>query len=160
MRICCASAQAELALESVVGRVLVAWSTNLGAIFYTRGDRKSGAVRLPRWCPAACAPAADAEASHNVVCVRRRPPQTVRSKIAGHPGAVLVFPEGTTQAYGPPMADKMRSGAIEAAFESSKLVQPVRAAHHAATPTSPLVRARFAVARVSLRTRLRWRDGL
>ncbi len=110
-----------------MGRVLVAWSTNLGAIFYTRGDRKSGAVRLKRWCPAACAPAADAAALHNAgVCVAPR--QTVRSKIAGHPGAVLVFPEGTTQAYGPPMADKMRSGAIEAAFESGKLVQPVRVA--------------------------------
>ena len=51
----------------------------------------------------------------------------MRSKIAGHPGAVLVFPEGTTQAYGPPMAARMRHGAIEAAFESGKLVQPVRA---------------------------------
>ncbi len=51
----------------------------------------------------------------------------MRSKIAGHAGAVLVFAEGTTQAYGPPMADKMRPGAIEAAFDSGKLVQPVRA---------------------------------
>jgi hypothetical protein len=39
---------------------------------------------------------------------------------------VLVFPEGTTQAYGPPMVDNMRNGAIEAAFEAGKLVQPVR----------------------------------
>jgi hypothetical protein len=37
-----------------------------------------------------------------------------------------VFPEGTTQAYGPPMVDIMRNGAIEAAFEAGKLVQPVR----------------------------------
>ena len=50
----------------------------------------------------------------------------MRSKIAGHSGAVLVFAEGTTQAYGPPMVDIMRNGAIEAAFEAGKLVQPVR----------------------------------
>ncbi len=50
----------------------------------------------------------------------------MRSKISGHPGAVLVFPEGTTQAYGPPMVERMRNGAVEAAFESGKLVQPVR----------------------------------
>jgi hypothetical protein len=40
------AAQAELAVDSgPLGRVLSAWSRNLGAIFYTRGDRKSGAVR-------------------------------------------------------------------------------------------------------------------
>ena len=48
----------------------------------------------------------------------------MRSKIAEHAGAVLVFVEGTTQAYGPPMVDRMRSGAIEAAYDSGKLVQP------------------------------------
>ena len=37
---------------------------------------------------------------------------------------MLVFPEGTTQAYGPPMVEKMRNGGFEAAFEAGKLVQP------------------------------------
>jgi len=52
--------------------------------------------------------------------------QSVRAKIAAFPGAVLVFPEGTTQAYGPPMLDKVRSGSFEAAWDGGKIVQPVR----------------------------------
>ena len=52
----------------------------------------------------------------------------MRSKIASFPGTILVFPEGTTQAGGPPMLEKMRMGSIDAAFESGKLVQPVRSA--------------------------------
>lgn len=85
--------KADLADESsLVGRVLHTWSKNLGFIFYTRGDKKSGA--------------------------------TVRSKIAGFGGAILVFIEGTAQAYGPPMLDKIRGGSFEAAFDSGKLVQP------------------------------------
>ena len=32
-------------MENPVARLLAAWCYNLGAIFYTRGDRKSGAVR-------------------------------------------------------------------------------------------------------------------
>jgi 1-acyl-sn-glycerol-3-phosphate acyltransferase len=85
--------KADLADESsLVGRVLHTWSKNLGFIFYTRGDKRSGA--------------------------------TVRSKIAGFRGAILVFIEGTAQAYGPPMLDKIRGGSFEAAFDSGKLVQP------------------------------------
>jgi hypothetical protein len=35
-----------------VTRVLAVWARNIGAIFYTRGDRKSGAVRPRlRWSP-------------------------------------------------------------------------------------------------------------
>lgn len=40
--------QADIAMENPVARLLAAWCFNLGAIFYTRGDRKSGAVRGPR----------------------------------------------------------------------------------------------------------------
>ena len=85
--------KADLAVESsLVGRIVATWCRNLGYVFYTRGDKKSGA--------------------------------TVRSKIAGFPGAILVFVEGTAQAYGPPMLDKIRSGSFEAAFDAGKLVQP------------------------------------
>lgn len=85
--------KADLADESsLVGKVLATWCRNLGYVFYTRGDKKSGA--------------------------------TVRSKIAGFPGAILVFVEGTAQAYGPPMLDKIRTGSFEAAFDAGKLVQP------------------------------------
>lgn len=39
--------KADIAVESsVVGWVMARWCRNLGAIFYTRGDKKSGAVRV------------------------------------------------------------------------------------------------------------------
>ena len=115
-------------MENPVARMLAAWCYNLGAIFYSRGDRKSGAVRsrsrpraLGGWMCACACPVADVRRPGP-----RRARQTVRSKISGHSGAVLVFPEGTTQAYGSPMVDIMRNGAIEAAFEARKVLQPVR----------------------------------
>jgi 1-acyl-sn-glycerol-3-phosphate acyltransferase len=144
--------KADIQVESsAVGWVMAKWCRNLGAIFYTRGDKSSGAVRQ--------APAPRRAPARRRACTLSLSPQTVRSKIAEFKGTVLVFPEGTTQAYGPPMLEKMRLGSIDAAFESGKLVQPVRSAAARRSPALTRPRARPARWQFTTACLLGWASG-
>lgn len=88
-------ARADMAAEGVFGALAQTVLRKLGVIEYARGDKRSGAA------------------------VR----EALKDALVGAKAPVLLFPEGTSQVFGPPKA--FRTGGMGVAFETRVPVQPV-----------------------------------